>query len=65
MENSFKETGNDTSFTESLFLLAKINFKRVLGVEWETESDLFVFPFDDLIKLAKSLRPTKRNRLFL
>ena len=51
---------DDTSFTESEFSSANINFKRVLGVEWDTESDSFGFQFDDLIKLAKSLKPTKR-----
>ena len=63
MENNFKETGDDNSFTESQFSLANINLKRVRGVEWDTESDSFVFQFDDLIKFAKSLKPTKINIL--
>ena len=63
MENNLKETGDDTSFTESQFSSSNINFKRVLGVKWDTESDSFIFQFDDLIKLAKSLKPTKRNIL--
>ena len=36
--------------------LANIKFKRALGVEWDTESDLFVFRFGDLIKLIKSIK---------
>ena len=44
--NNFKETGDDTSFNESQFSSANINFKRALGVEWDTESDSFVFQFD-------------------
>ena len=63
MENSIKVTGDDTSFTESQFSSANINFKTVLGVEWDTKSDSFVFQFEDLLKLAKSLKPTKRNIL--
>ena len=63
MENNFKQTGDDTSFTESQFSSANIDFKRILGVEWEPESVSLVFQFDDLIKLAKSLKPTKRNIL--
>ena len=63
MGNNFKETGDDTSFNESQFSSANINFKRALGVEWDTESDSFIFQFDDLIKLAKSAKPTKRNIL--
>ena len=50
MENNFKKTGNDTSFTKSQFSSANINFKRVLEVEWDTESDPFVFQFDNLTK---------------
>ena len=63
IENNFKETGNVTSITESQFSSANINLKRVLGVEWSTESDLIFSKFDDLIRLAKSLKPTKRNIL--
>ena len=63
MGNNVKETGDDTLFNESQFSSANINFKRALGVEWDTESDSFVFQFDDLIKLAKSAKPTKRNIL--
>ena len=36
--------------------MANIKFKRALGVEWDTESDLFVFQFGDLIKLIKSIK---------
>ena len=63
IENNFKETRDDTSFTESQFSWSNINFKRVLGVEWDTGSASFIFQFDCLIKLAKSLKPTKRNIL--
>ena len=63
MDNNFKETGNDSSFTESQCSSANINFKRVLDVELITESDLLVVQFGDLIKLAKSLKPTKRTIL--
>ena len=33
------------------------------SVEWDSETVLFVFQFDDLIESAKSLKPTKRNNL--
>ena len=61
MENNFKETRDDTSFTKSQFSSANINFKRVLGVERDTESDSFIFQFDDLITLAKFLKSAKKN----
>jgi len=37
--------------------------KKVLGVEWDLDSDEFVFRFGDVISLARSLLPTKRNVL--
>ena len=61
MENNFKETGDDTSFTKSQFSSASVNFKRVLGVERDTESNSFIFQFDDLITLAKFLKSAKKN----
>ena len=61
MENNFKETEDDISFTKSQFSSANINFKRVLGVERDTESDSFIFQFDDLITLAKFLKSAKKN----
>ena len=60
MENNFKEIGDDTSFTKSQFSSANINFKRVLGVERDTESDSFIFQFDDLITLAKFFKSAKK-----
>ena len=38
-------------------------YARVLGVEWDVESDTFVFRFDKFIDLAKSMSATKRNNL--
>ena len=61
MENNFKETEDDISFIKSQFSSANINFKRVLGVERDTESDSFIFQFDDLITLAKFLKSAKKN----
>lgn len=37
--------------------------KKVLGVEWDLDSDEFVFRFGEVISLARSLLPTKRNVL--
>jgi len=36
---------------------------RILGLSWDTESDCFVFQFDDLISFVNSLPPTKRSPL--
>ena len=64
MKKNFKETRDDALFTKFQFSLANVNFKRVLGVEWNPESDLFVFQFDDFkIMLAKSLKSTKKKYL--
>ena len=62
MEKNFKETRDNTLFTKFQFSSANVNFKRVLGVEWNPESDLFVFQFDDfIIMLVESLKPTKKK----
>ena len=37
--------------------------KRVLGIEWNVKSDKFIFSFANVLKLAHSLTPTKRNIL--
>ena len=37
--------------------------EKFLGVEWDVKSDEFVFSFADILTLAKSLVPTKRNIL--
>jgi len=36
---------------------------RILGLNWDTEADCFVFQFNDLISLVNSLPPTKRSLL--
>ena len=40
-----------------------IRSKKVLGVEWDLESDEFVFCFSKIIELARHLPATKRNVL--
>ena len=37
------------------------NLKKVLGVQWDLDSDEFVFSFVEILKLARSLPMTKRN----
>ena len=37
--------------------------RKVLGIEWDIRSDEFVFTFVEILALARSLRPTKRNIL--
>ena len=39
------------------------NLKKVLGVQWDLDSDEFVFSFVEILKLARSLPMTKRNVL--
>ena len=40
-------------------------FKSVLGIEQDNENDDFVFQFPGFVKLAQSLKITKRNILKL
>ena len=56
------------SFCPFLNIFSQIKFvandlKRVLGVEWDTQNDEFVFHFSSLIDLVGSLETTKRNVL--
>ena len=54
---------------ELKFLEAELNCKlddskkKVLGVEWDTKADEFIFQFNDIIKGARELKATKRNIL--
>ena len=52
----------DESFVESEFGVDK-KFRKVLGVNWDVDSDEFVFDFDQIVELAMSLSITKRNIL--
>ena len=57
-------SSDDVSFCEEQLGLSDLH-KRVLGIEWDTSSDEFVFRFDDLIEKGKSESLTKRNVLSL
>ena len=35
--------------------------KRVLGIEWDTKNDEFIFQFHEFIKMSRELETTKRN----
>ena len=55
--HSFEEN-NDCTFLESQTKFAVNDIKRVLGVEWDTQNDEFVFHFSSLIDSARSLETT-------
>ena len=38
-----------------------LGLKKVLGINWGIEKDLFVFQFDENVQLARDLKFTKRN----
>ena len=40
-----------------------LRLRKVLGINWDIEKDLFVFDFDEIVQLAKDLKFTKRNLL--
>ena len=63
-KNNLTESGDDVTFLEcQLNHENNSNFKRVLGIEWDTESDEFIFQFSEFVKTAKNLEKTKRNIL--
>ena len=53
--------GDDVTFLNSQLKFDKNKSKSVLGVEWNTKTDEFVFRFSNLVDQAKSLENTKRN----
>ena len=59
---SFEEKDGNT-FLEFQIKFVRNNLKRVLGVEWDTRNDEFVFHFSNLVDLTRSLETTKRNVL--
>ena len=40
-----------------------LGLRKVLGINWDIEKDLFEFDFDEIVQLAKDLKFTKRNLL--
>ena len=54
---------DDLSYLDTEYCSEKSTYARVLGVEWDVESDTFVFRFNKFLYLAKSLSATKRNIL--
>ena len=62
LSNSFTENV-DCTFLESQIKFVANDLKRVLGVEWDTQNDEFLFHFSSLIDLARSLESTKGNVL--
>ena len=55
--------GDDVTFLNSQLKFDENKSKIVLGVEWNTKTDEFVFRFSNLVDQAKSLETTKRNVL--
>ena len=62
--HSFEEK-DDYTFLESQIKFVRNDLKRVLGVEWDTQNDQFVFHFSSLIDLGRSPETTKRNVLHI
>jgi hypothetical protein len=55
--------GDDSTYFEVMSPNIDTHRKTVLGMEWDTSKDEFVFRFDDLIKKCDSITQTKRNLL--
>ena len=61
-DNNSKETlptNNETLPSEN----AETNIEKILGIPWDDEKDVFVYDFSELVEVAKTLKPTKRNTL--
>lgn len=62
-KNTEVETGDDCTFSESQLSQNKCSFSKVLGMEWDKESDQFVFNFKEFLENISSITLTKRNIL--
>ena len=40
-----------------------LGLRKVLRINWDMETDLFVFDFDETVQLAKDMKFTTRNLL--
>ena len=40
-----------------------LGLREVLGISWDIEKEIFVFDFDEIVKLAKDRKFRKRNLL--
>ena len=40
-----------------------MEFRKILGINWDIEKDFFVFIFDEIIQLPKGLKFTQGNLL--
>ena len=60
--HSFTES-HDCTFLESQIKFVANDLKRILGVEWGTQNDEFVFHFSCSTDLGRYLNTTKRNVL--
>lgn len=64
-EGSLRCPGNidDLSYFESQMLSCKTTYLHVLGLEWDKNTDEFVFQFKEFLSRCKSMSITKRNIL--
>ena len=58
VENTFSNT-DDLSFVKSQFSVGVNDCKKVLGLEWDIDSDEIVFRCADLMEKARAIEPTK------
>lgn len=67
-KSEHKVSEDDQSYTKSTLnsiVASNDNVVKVLGVHWDTQTDMFLYDFTDLINYAQSLKPTKRSFLQL
>ena len=57
------DINDNVTYLESQLIENDSLFAKVLGIDWDTETDEFVFRFTNFIEKARTLEPTKRNIL--
>ena len=54
---------DESTYAQSQLGFNSHTFRKVLGINWDTNNDFLVYEFDDIIAVASKLEITKRNIL--
>ena len=57
------EKTDESTYAQSQFGFNSHTFRKVLRINWDTNNDLLVYEFADIIAVASKLEITKRNIL--
>ena len=56
---------DESTYAQSQLDFNSLAFRKVLGINWDTNNDFLVYEFADIIAFASKLEFTKRNILLV